>query len=57
MSGRKKAEAMSKQIMGKVKTTVGRTTGSKRMEAAGRAEKLQGDMSQVVQKAKEAFKR
>ena len=57
MSGRKKAEAMSKQIMGKVKATVGRTTGNKRMEAAGRAEKLHGDMSQVVQKAKDAFKR
>lgn len=42
---------------GKVKETVGKVTGSRRMEAEGKAERAQGKVEEAAEKARDALKR
>ncbi|MFD9586196.1 CsbD family protein [Streptomyces sp. NPDC059980] len=51
-----KAQAKGEQIVGKAKKTVGGAVGNESLEAKGKDEESQGDLSAAKEKAKDAIK-
>jgi uncharacterized protein YjbJ (UPF0337 family) len=51
---RQRIAGATKKATGTIKKTVGKATGNRRLEAEGRAEKVEGRLRSAVGKAKDA---
>jgi uncharacterized protein YjbJ (UPF0337 family) len=56
MTDKDKAKNLTQITKGKVKETVGRSTGDDNLEADGKADQMKGNMKQAGEKVKDAFK-
>lgn len=52
-----KAKGLANEAMGNVKQGVGKATGSRKLEAEGKVQKLKGEGQQAMGKAKDAVKK
>ncbi len=52
-----KAKAKAKQLKGKMKETVGKTSDDQRMEAEGRGEQLRGKAQETVERTGDRVKK
>ncbi|MEU3351820.1 CsbD family protein [Streptomyces sp. NPDC037389] len=57
MSAKDKVRAKAEQTKGLIKETAGRMTGDRRMEAQGRYERARGDLRDVMEKARQGFRK
>jgi uncharacterized protein YjbJ (UPF0337 family) len=57
MSNKDKAKNLNQISKGKVKETVGKTTGDDQLEARGEADQMKGNLKQAGEKVKDAFKK
>lgn len=51
-----KAKNTSQQAKGKLKETVGKVSGSDKLQAEGKADQVKGNLKQAGEKVKDAFK-
>ena len=56
MTNKDKAKNLNQISRGKVKETVGKSTGDDNLEADGKADQMKGNMKQAGEKVKDAFK-
>ncbi|MFJ9775729.1 CsbD family protein [Kitasatospora sp. NPDC101157] len=56
MSASDKASNLGDKVKGKVKEAAGTAVGNERLEAEGKGDQLKGDVKQVGEKVKDAFK-
>jgi uncharacterized protein YjbJ (UPF0337 family) len=56
MSKRDKAKNMAQVAKGKVKESVGKTTGDRQLEVEGNVDQMNGNVKQAGEKVKDAFK-
>ena len=52
-----KARNTAQQAKGKLKETVGKVSGNKKLRAEGKADQVKGNVKQAVEKLKDAFKK
>ena len=57
MTNKDKAKNLTQIAKGKVKETVGETTGDDKLEAQGKADQMKGNIKQAGEKTKDAFKK
>lgn len=57
MATEDKAAAKGKAAKGRVKEGVGKVIGNPRLEAEGKADRVEGNLRQAGQKVKDAFKK
>ena len=57
MTNKDKAKNLTQIAKGKVKETVGKTTGDDKLEAHGKADQIKGNIKQAGEKTKDAFKK
>ena len=56
MTNKDKAKNLTQITKGKVKETVGKSTGDDNLEADGKVDQMKGNMKQAGEKVKDAFK-
>lgn len=52
-----KAKNTSQQAKGKLKETVGKVSGSDKLQAEGKTDQVKGNLKQAGEKVKDAFKK
>jgi uncharacterized protein YjbJ (UPF0337 family) len=57
MSKKDKAKNMAQVAKGKVKESVGKTTGDRELEVEGNVDQMNGNVKQAGEKMKDAFKK